>query len=315
MEEMQGAAMAYYANMPNNQQQMVRSFYESIDRNGDGKVSIQEYSVFLAEKGYKQCMPPNLFKLLDRNNDGTLDFEECVTFFYMITCNRLVICKGCESYLWGLHFLCVECYNDIKTSEVADVRSDYVGSLEDVPKNMLAIMEDLVKTAGLYYEKSSLDIQEAADNFFYVLDNDKDGKVNLREFLSFMRQQGHVKLRSSRFFKELDKDGKGLLEFKEPSLSLTIVEDDAPYEPTPPSSSLTITEDLTSTTNDDAPYEPTLPSSSVIAEYRTSTSIDYEPRPQWLNLPHKAAEAVVIAGALKALDLLVDSAGANCTIM
>ncbi|KAG5560460.1 hypothetical protein RHGRI_003694 [Rhododendron griersonianum] len=111
MEEMRGAAMAYYANMPNNQQQMVRSFYESIDRNGDGKVSIQEYSVFLAEKGYKQCMPPNLFKLLDRNNDGTLDFEECVTFFYMITCNRLVICKGCESYLWGLHFLCVECYN------------------------------------------------------------------------------------------------------------------------------------------------------------------------------------------------------------
>ncbi|KAG5560461.1 hypothetical protein RHGRI_003694 [Rhododendron griersonianum] len=159
MEEMRGAAMAYYANMPNNQQQMVRSFYESIDRNGDGKVSIQEYSVFLAEKGYKQCMPPNLFKLLDRNNDGTLDFEECVTFFYMITCNRLVICKGCESYLWGLHFLCVECYN-VKTSEGQEETSNNVKTSKGrVSKREM--VKEAVENFQLGYNIGTIGVQTA----------------------------------------------------------------------------------------------------------------------------------------------------------
>ncbi|KAF7115348.1 hypothetical protein RHSIM_RhsimUnG0058300 [Rhododendron simsii] len=103
MEEMRGAAMAYYANMSNDQQQMVLGFYESLDTNGDGKVGVQEYLDFLEQKGYsKRHMPPNLFKLLDENNDGTLDFEEC---------HRRVLCDGCQSYLWGLYFVCVDCYN------------------------------------------------------------------------------------------------------------------------------------------------------------------------------------------------------------
>ncbi|KAI8566556.1 hypothetical protein RHMOL_Rhmol02G0049900 [Rhododendron molle] len=111
MEEMRGAAMAYYANMSIDQQQKLLSFYKSLDTNGDGKVSIPEYLDFLVKKGYTRHMPSNLFKLLDENNDGTLDFEECVTFFYMINVRRLVICDGCGSYLWGLYFLCVKCYS------------------------------------------------------------------------------------------------------------------------------------------------------------------------------------------------------------
>ncbi|KAG5560457.1 hypothetical protein RHGRI_003692 [Rhododendron griersonianum] len=103
--------MAYYTNMSHDQQLMVLGFYESIDTNGDGKVSVQEYLDFLKQKGYNRYVPPNLFKLLDKNNDGTLDFEECVTFFYMVAGHRLVICDGCRSYLWGLHFLCVECHS------------------------------------------------------------------------------------------------------------------------------------------------------------------------------------------------------------
>ncbi|KAF7115347.1 hypothetical protein RHSIM_RhsimUnG0058100 [Rhododendron simsii] len=112
MEEMRGVAMAYYVNMSNNQQQMVLGFYQSIDTNGDGKVSVQEYLDFLEQKGYsKGYMPPNFFKLLDENDNGTLDFEECVTLFYMLTGHRRVICDGCQSCLWGLYFLCVDCYN------------------------------------------------------------------------------------------------------------------------------------------------------------------------------------------------------------
>ncbi|KAI8566554.1 hypothetical protein RHMOL_Rhmol02G0049700 [Rhododendron molle] len=110
MEEMREAAMAYYANMSKDQQKTLVSFYKSIDANGNGEVSIQEYLDSLVKKGHNLGLHTNLFKLLDKNDHGTLDFEESVTFFYMLTSNRLVICAGCQSYLWGLHFLCIKCH-------------------------------------------------------------------------------------------------------------------------------------------------------------------------------------------------------------
>lgn len=111
MEEMREVAMAYYAKLPNDQKQLVWSFFKTLDGNGDGKVSIQEYSDFVKETGRSKFLTPNLFKLLDKNHDGTLDFEECVTIFYMIKSHRLVFCDGCGSYMLGIHFICVECYN------------------------------------------------------------------------------------------------------------------------------------------------------------------------------------------------------------
>lgn len=111
MEEMRGAAMAYYANMSEDQQQSFERFNSLMDGNGDGKVRFQEYMDFIRKQGYNH-VPSNLFRLLDENNRGYLDFEECVTLFYMITCNRFVFCGGynCKSHLLGLHFVCVECY-------------------------------------------------------------------------------------------------------------------------------------------------------------------------------------------------------------
>lgn len=90
-------------------------------------------------------------------------------------------------------------------------------------------MEDLVKTARLYYDKSYSDIQDAAKEFFHALDSNKDGKVSLQEFLWFMRQQGHVKLRSSNFFKELDKEGKGLLGIDEVMAVYYIIKSGRPF--------------------------------------------------------------------------------------
>ncbi|KAH7857229.1 hypothetical protein Vadar_010378 [Vaccinium darrowii] len=111
MEEMGEVAMAYYAKLPDDQKQLVVSFYKRLDANGDGKVSIQEYSDFVKEIGLSRFLTPNMFKLLDKDDDGTLDFEECVTFFYMYKSHRLVFCDGCGSYILGIHFTCVECYN------------------------------------------------------------------------------------------------------------------------------------------------------------------------------------------------------------
>ncbi|XP_058201621.1 uncharacterized protein LOC131316316 [Rhododendron vialii] len=114
MEEMREAAMACYANMSNEQQQLVVSFFNSIDAEGDGKVSTAEYLDFLKTKGWCQKeVPQNLFEHVDADNDGTLDFEECVTFYYLITFKRFLFCKGC-----GLHFVCVECHKKEKSYDL-----------------------------------------------------------------------------------------------------------------------------------------------------------------------------------------------------
>ncbi|KAH7858414.1 hypothetical protein Vadar_023590 [Vaccinium darrowii] len=78
MEEMREAAMAYYARLPNDQKQLVLSFFKTLHSNGDGKASIQEYSDYVKEAGRSKFLTPKLFKLLDKDDDDTLDFEECV---------------------------------------------------------------------------------------------------------------------------------------------------------------------------------------------------------------------------------------------
>ncbi|KAH7858674.1 hypothetical protein Vadar_026540 [Vaccinium darrowii] len=87
---MHGAAKTYYAHMSNSQHESFQSFYGLMGTNGDGRVSISEYSAFIREQGY-DYVPSNLFGLLDKNNTGYLDYEECITFFYMVTCNRITI--------------------------------------------------------------------------------------------------------------------------------------------------------------------------------------------------------------------------------
>ncbi|KAG5560454.1 hypothetical protein RHGRI_003689 [Rhododendron griersonianum] len=341
MEEMRGAAMAYFARMSDDQRQSLEKFKSLIDGNGDGKVSSQEYLDFIRKQGYDH-VPSNLFRLLDGNNRGYLDFEECFTLFYMITCNRFVFCGGynCKSpLLLGLHFVCVECYRvgkgtfSLCSSCYRDTNFDHEHStfldnydlLHTKPweGNKLSItsgvvggldkratMEDLVKTAKLYYEKSSLDIKAAAWNFFDSLDYNNDGKVSLQEFLGFMRYKGHAKMGSSQFFKELDNDNNGTLEFMEVMALYYIIKSGRPFcggcdEFIPgmyftcsvcfdsgndlfcPSSSVTITEEPTSTTNAVVPYE--------------------RPKPQWGPLVPTAVEV-----ALNALNLALNAANISC---
>ncbi|KAH7858982.1 hypothetical protein Vadar_030124 [Vaccinium darrowii] len=107
---MRAAAMAHYTNMSDKKQKEVVKFFNSIEKSGDGDVSTEEFLDFVRKKGFKMELPQNVFKLLDENNNGTLSFEECVTFFYMITYKKFSFCKGCEIFLSGLHFVCVKCY-------------------------------------------------------------------------------------------------------------------------------------------------------------------------------------------------------------
>ncbi|KAG5530609.1 hypothetical protein RHGRI_025541 [Rhododendron griersonianum] len=74
-------------------------------------------------------------------------------------------------------------------------------------------MEELIKTANIYYKSSSPAIRDAAHKFFKEIDHDNDGKVCLHEFLGFMRDEGHAKMSSRHFFKSLDRNGSGTLDF------------------------------------------------------------------------------------------------------
>ncbi|KAF7149801.1 hypothetical protein RHSIM_Rhsim02G0046000 [Rhododendron simsii] len=90
-------------------------------------------------------------------------------------------------------------------------------------------MEDLVKTARLYYSKSSPEVKRAAEKYFNSLDDNKDGKVSFNEFLRLMRQEGHTKMSNRHFFKEMDKDGSGTLEFMEVMALYYVIKSGRPF--------------------------------------------------------------------------------------
>ncbi|KAF7150762.1 hypothetical protein RHSIM_Rhsim02G0045000 [Rhododendron simsii] len=197
--------MAYFANFSEDQGQSYESFTRLMDRNRDGKVSFREYLEFIRKQGYNH-VPPNLFMLLDKHNRGYLDFEERVTLFYMITCNRV----GKKTYN-----LCSSCYRDTNFNHEHSDFLDNYDLLNNKPREAKNRMEEFSKTAELYYKRSSSDIQEKAKTFFESLDNNDDKKISLDEFLGFVSEGGHVKMSDRRFFEALDKDGKGYLEFME----------------------------------------------------------------------------------------------------
>ncbi|KAF7151093.1 hypothetical protein RHSIM_Rhsim02G0047200 [Rhododendron simsii] len=209
--------MAYYAKMSEDQQQSFKRFNRLMDGKGDGKVSFQEYLDYISSQGYDH-VPSNLFELLDENNRGYLDFEECVTLFYLITCNR--VGKGTFS-------LCSSCYGNTNFDHEHYTFLDNYDLLHS--KAWEAMMKDLVKTAKLYYDKSSLDIKTAAEDFFSSLDNNNDRKVSLHEFLGFMWDKGHVKMGTSQFFKELDNNNNGTLDFMEVMALFYIIKSGRPF--------------------------------------------------------------------------------------
>ncbi|KAE9452983.1 hypothetical protein C3L33_15113, partial [Rhododendron williamsianum] len=198
MEEMRGAAMAYYARMSDDQRQSLEKFKSLMDGNGDGKVRFQEYLDFIRKQGYDHV--PSV----------------CVLWWIRLFLGGFFVRGGVGVILR---------WSGSSSRGGLDVSTLNCASLF----LFQATMEDLVKTAKLYYEKSSLDIKAAAWNFFDSLDYNNDGKVSLQEFLGFMRDKGHAKMGSSQFFKELDNDNNGTLEFMEVMALYYIIKSGRPF--------------------------------------------------------------------------------------
>ncbi|KAL8241232.1 hypothetical protein R6Q59_014587 [Mikania micrantha] len=76
-------------------------------------------------------------------------------------------------------------------------------------------MEELSKIAMAYYQASSDHLQKLAHDFFSAMDHDGDGKIDQREFLEFMREEGCGQMTDPFIFNQLDLDGNGTLDFVE----------------------------------------------------------------------------------------------------
>lgn len=75
MEEISLAAKSYYSNSSKEIQQHAKDFFQSMDTDGDGRVSDWEFTQFLQRNGYHQ-VNPDKFTELDANCDGYLNFME-----------------------------------------------------------------------------------------------------------------------------------------------------------------------------------------------------------------------------------------------
>ncbi|KAF8392130.1 hypothetical protein HHK36_022472 [Tetracentron sinense] len=108
MEEIRGAALAYYEAGSEKLKKLAKKFFESLDKNGDGTVSIGEFAEFIRKRGYI-FVDSSFFKDLDKNGDGSLDFEEVITFYYML--KTRTFCHECGNFLRVLYFTCVKCFH------------------------------------------------------------------------------------------------------------------------------------------------------------------------------------------------------------
>ncbi|KAI3469865.1 hypothetical protein Pfo_026528 [Paulownia fortunei] len=90
-------------------------------------------------------------------------------------------------------------------------------------------MEELREIAKAYYRAGSQEVQAKAYEFYKSMDTDGDGKVNLSEFLAFMRQRGYSQMHNPHAFQELDQDGNGTLDFSEVMTLYYIIKSGRPF--------------------------------------------------------------------------------------
>ncbi|KAF7837409.1 putative EF-hand domain pair protein [Senna tora] len=111
MEEIAQAAKATYENLSEDEKREVNDLFSSMDRNGDGNISLQEFmSFYRGEEGLNPnpMVKRSIFNLVDQNGDGSLQFEELLTLLYIVA-SRRPTCDGCGVFICGLFFTCTQC--------------------------------------------------------------------------------------------------------------------------------------------------------------------------------------------------------------
>ncbi|XP_047951264.1 uncharacterized protein LOC125196697 [Salvia hispanica] len=101
--------------------------------------------------------------------------------------------------------------------------------MKTVNADASAAVEEVREIAKYYYESATPKVKEQAKHFFRSMDLDRNGRINLEEFLSFMRQEGYKQMRSNSFFNMLDTSGRGTLAFMDVITLYYIIKSGRPF--------------------------------------------------------------------------------------
>nr|XP_011463555.1 PREDICTED: uncharacterized protein LOC105351293 [Fragaria vesca subsp. vesca] len=250
MKEIRDAALAYYYNLSKEQQHEVYTFFQAMDKDGDGAITIEEFEQILTL--FSRDYVNRLFRAIDKNGDGVLDFEEAITFYYVLCTYRMVNCDGCkDSLLTGLYFTCVDCFDHNQTTTfdlciscyrtrnyvhehcnfvdnyaLLRTRAAYINhvSTDQVQRTSSEKSVDdcqvprskSKKRAALKAINTSIDIGNTVGNvyaFFRAMDKDGDGSITIKEFEEILTISSRPN--ANRLFRAMDKNGDGVLDFEE----------------------------------------------------------------------------------------------------
>ncbi|XP_022760905.1 uncharacterized protein LOC111307150 [Durio zibethinus] len=110
MEELHEIANAYFEVASRDIKEEARKFFNKLDSNMDGKVSLHEYLGFMRQEKYQNLRSSDLFKQLCRGKSETLEFMDVVTLYYIIRSGR-PFCDGCNQFIKDTYFCCIECFD------------------------------------------------------------------------------------------------------------------------------------------------------------------------------------------------------------
>lgn len=105
MNGVRDIARAYYERANEDEKFSVDEFFENLDTNGDGRVSLREFKRSVNSWLNDEA----IFKQLDANGDGTLGFNEVLALYYLEEKVTLCKCDNCRVLLAGPYFSCLLC--------------------------------------------------------------------------------------------------------------------------------------------------------------------------------------------------------------
>ncbi|XP_008224031.1 PREDICTED: uncharacterized protein LOC103323795 [Prunus mume] len=123
MEELRQIALAYYEDVPEHMKTWVQEFLSEIDKDGNEKVSLQEFLAYMGmHEDSKHLCTPSFFDELKQEGREELEFMDLLALFYIVSTGR-PFCNGhCKNFIKGGYFTCVQCfYHSPKTFDLCPV--------------------------------------------------------------------------------------------------------------------------------------------------------------------------------------------------
>ncbi|KAL8027139.1 hypothetical protein ABFS82_14G072600 [Erythranthe guttata] len=237
MDDIHNTAKANYARATEEEKEKAKNYFQSLDVDCDGKVSLHEYKTKVSRRYANDTM----FDAFDRNGDETLDFEEVLALrFVEYTLRWCDACGGwlptayfscltCEKNIPNTYDLCCSCYDGEGKFEhhhpTADFFDNY--SMRNLMARKMNIvqptdndeatrkqddnMDEIRKIAKAYYARATDEEIDRAKNYFRSMDVNCKGKVSFDEYKTMVSQR----YANDKMFNSFDRNGDGSLDFEE----------------------------------------------------------------------------------------------------